>query len=260
VGRRPPAPPDGTTAYPDETSYSDNGHGNPHERWLDRTRVVLTPVAAPSILGRFGFFTATVMVGSNLAGWWGDERSPLILFPFALVAGGIAQFLAGMWSYKARDGVATAMHGIWGSFWMAYGVLYLLIATHVLPATPLGVPNVALAMWFVALCAVTATGALASLGESLGIFSVLSTLAVGSGFFAAGLWGGWVTSDRIAGWLFVVSAACAWYTASAMMLTGATGRTILPLGKWSKAANVPSRRPMLPIEWEMGEPGVRAGQ
>jgi succinate-acetate transporter protein len=142
-----------------------------------------------------------------------------------LVAGGIAQFLAGMWSYKARDGVATAMHGIWGSFWMAYGVLYLLIATHVLPATPLGVPNVALAMWFVALCAVTATGALASLGESLGIFSVLSTLAVGSGFFAAGLWGGWVTSDRIAGWLFVVSAACAWYTASAMMLTGATGRS-----------------------------------
>ncbi|HZE15757.1 MAG TPA: GPR1/FUN34/YaaH family transporter [Mycobacterium sp.] len=244
-----------TTAYPDERRHED-GHG----LWVDRTRVVLTPLAAPSILGLFGFFTATVMVGTNLAGWWGNAQSPMILWPFALMAGGVAQFLAGMWAYRARDGVATAMHGIWGSFWLGYGVLWLLIATHVLPMTPLGKSNIALAMWFVALCAITGSGALASLGDSLGITSVLVPLAAGSGLFAVGLWGGWVTIDRIAGWLFVASAAAAWYVASAMMLAGATGRTILPLGKYSKAANVPMRRPMAPIEYEHGEPGVKAGQ
>jgi len=31
--------------------------------------------------------------------------------------------MAGMWAYRARDAVATAMHGMWGSFWIAYGIL-----------------------------------------------------------------------------------------------------------------------------------------
>jgi succinate-acetate transporter protein len=243
------------TAYPEEGAAYET-----HEAWLTRTRVVLSPVAAPSILGLFGFFVGTIMVGTNLAGWWGNAKSPMVLFPFALVAGGIAQFLAGMWSYKARDGLATAMHGIWGSFWIAYGILYFLIVTHTLTATPLTSSNPMFAMWFVALAAVTGMGALASLAESIGLFTVLSTLAVGSGFFAAGLWSGSVTTDRVAGWLFVISAAAAWYVASAMMMLGTTGRTLLPLGKWSRSANVPLRSPVRPIGYEVGEPGVRHGQ
>jgi hypothetical protein len=37
-----------------------------------------------------------------------------------------------MWAYRARDGLATAMHGMWGAFWMAYGLLFLLVATKTL--------------------------------------------------------------------------------------------------------------------------------
>ncbi len=54
--------------------------------------------------------------------------------PFAAVFGGIAQFAAGMWAYKARDAIATAMHGIWGSFWVGFGILELLIAAGTIPA------------------------------------------------------------------------------------------------------------------------------
>ena len=56
-----------------------------------------------------------------MAGWYGTGGTPLVLYPFVLTAGGLAQFLAGMWSYRARDGLATAVHGIWGSFWLAFG-------------------------------------------------------------------------------------------------------------------------------------------
>src|SRR2546421_6959933 len=98
-----------------------------------RPRVFLQPIAAPSVLGLFGFAGATFIVAANLAGWYGNTSTPGYLFPFALAFGGIAQFAAGMWSYKARDAVATAMHGMWGSFWIAYGILQLLIATKVLP-------------------------------------------------------------------------------------------------------------------------------
>jgi hypothetical protein len=65
------------------------------------TRVFLQPIAAPSIPA--GFAGATFIVASNLAGWWGTSTSPLALARFAAMFGGLAQFAAGMWAYKARD-------------------------------------------------------------------------------------------------------------------------------------------------------------
>jgi succinate-acetate transporter protein len=246
----------GTTpaAYPDEPTVVG------HDAWMDRTRVTLTPVAAPSILGLFGFFAGTIMVGSHLAGWWGDATSESVLFPFAFAAGGIAQLLAGMWAYRARDGLATAMHGIWGAFWIGYGILQLLLVTKVLPETPLGSENPAFGMWFVALAAITMMGALGALMESLGLFAVLATLTAGSAVFAAGLFAGSLSVEHAAGWLFVISAACAWYVASALMLAGTTGRVVLPVGKWSRDANIPSRPATHALAYEFGEPGVKAGQ
>jgi uncharacterized protein len=240
--------------------YPADGGRTEIDTWSDRTRVVLTPLAAPSILGLFGFFIGTIMVGSNLAGWWGTATSGTTIWPFALTAGGVAQLLAGMWAYRARDGVATAMHGIWGAFWLGYGILQLLISTGVVVAPPLGSPDPAFAMWFVGLASVTMMGALAALAENLSVFAVLAALAGGSGIFAAGLFAGSLSADRVAGWFFVVSAAAAWYAASAMMLAGATRRTILPIGHWSKGANIPLREPFDPIEFSRGEPGVRLGQ
>jgi succinate-acetate transporter protein len=224
------------------------------------TRVFLQPIAAPSVLGLFGFAGATFIVASNMAGWWGTPTSGLALAPFAAMLGGLAQFLAGMWAYRARDAIATAMHGMWGAFWLAYGILNIMIAAHALtPPTP-WFHNPELGFWFFALAAITASGALASLAESIGLFAVLSTLAAGSGIAAgAFIYGshGWV---QVAGWLFVISAGCAWYVATAMMLAAAGKMTILPLGKLNRAANVPGRKPVRPIELEWAEPGIKMGQ
>lgn len=227
--------------------------------WREHTRIVLSPIAAPSILGLFGFFFATLLVGTHMAGWWGNATTPLMVFPVAIFLGGIAQFLAGMWAYKARDGVATAMHGIWGGFWMAYGLYNLFAAVHVLP--PVVPPKaVAFGFWFIAIAAITLMGALASLGTSLGMFAVLGPLGAGSAFAAAGFIGGVSWCLTVAGWLFVVAAAAAWYTASALMLRGAFGRTILPTMEWKKDANIPLRRPAAPVEYAEGLPGAKAGQ
>jgi succinate-acetate transporter protein len=114
--------------------------------------------------------------------------------------------------------------------------------------------------WFFALAIVTASGALAALADSLGLTSVLITLAAGSGILAGALIYGSESWATVAGWVLVVSAALAWYTATAMMLSSSYGRTILPLGKLNKAANVPGREPMKPIQLEWAEPGVKMGQ
>jgi succinate-acetate transporter protein len=223
-------------------------------------RVFLQPIAAPSILGLAGFASATFVVASNLAGWWGTPTSPLALAPFAAMLGGVAQFMAGMWAYRARDAIATLAHGTWGSFWLAYLILNILVGTHVVAQPTPWYHNPEVGFWFFALAITTAIAMLAAFAESLGLVAVLGTLAAGSGILAgAFIYGshGWA---EVAGWVFVVSAGCAWYMVLAMVLIAASGRTILPTFRFSKAANVPGSRPIEPIQLEWAEPGVKMGQ
>jgi succinate-acetate transporter protein len=228
--------------------------------WIERSRLVLTPVAAPSILGLFGFASATFMVASSLAGWWGDPATAApVLAPFALFFGGLAQLLAAMWGYRARDGVATAMHGAWGSFWLGWGLLVLLTTTGLLPASVL--TSRAFGFWFVVLAVVTVFGALAALAESALLFVVLGLLAAGSILLAVWFVGAVATAVTVGGWLLVLSAVAAFYTAGAMMLAEATkGRTVLPLGKYRAESNVPGRLAVEPIEYAGGLPGAKVGQ
>ncbi|UTI63032.1 GPR1/FUN34/YaaH family transporter [Paraconexibacter antarcticus] len=226
--------------------------------WRANSRVMLQPVAAPSILGLFGFAAATFMVAANLAGWYGDNGSPVYLFPYAAVFGGVAQFAAGLWSFRARDGLATAMHGMWGSFWIAYGILFGFVAAGAITVPHGAFPE--LGFWFLTLAAITAAGAIAALAESIGLVAVLTSLAVGAAFLAVGYLdgsSGWIHTGA---WVLIASAILAFYTAFAIMLESTWGRVVLPLGKLSKAANVPGARLTDPIEYAWGEPGIRHGQ
>jgi succinate-acetate transporter protein len=231
-----------------------------HLYWLDHSRIVLTPTAAPSVLGLFGFFAATLAVGSNLAGWWGnDTTTALYLAPMAVFFGGVAQFAAGLFAFRARDTLATAMHGIWGAFWMAWGLYELLVASGTITGV-VGSYFPAMGFWFLALAMITLSGALATLARNVSIFAVLAPLATGSGFAAAGYIGGYLTPLRVGGWLFVFAAGFAWYAATAMLLESSYGRVILPVGKWNLRSNVPGGEPNNPIEYLEGMPGARVGQ
>jgi succinate-acetate transporter protein len=222
--------------------------------------VFLQPIAAPSILGLFGFAAATFMVTAYLVGWYGTATSPLVIFPFATAAGGIAQGAAALWAYKARDGLATAVHGIWAAFWLGYGFLNFMIALKLIPtpAPHSAVPE--LGYWFFVLAAITAAAAIASLGENLSITIVLVPLAVGAAllgvFYLVG-GSGW---EKAGGYVTMASSFTAFYSATAMMLASTFRRVIFPLGKYRKDANKPGQKPMYPIQFELGEPGVKQGQ
>lgn len=235
--------------------------GSEWEDGFARPRVMLQPFAAPSVLGLFGFASATFMVALHLTGVYGGSNTDGTLWPFAAMFGGVAQFLAGMWAFRVRDTIATAMHGMWGAFWIAFGILNLLIMLGKIPEHAAGsVSDPAFAMWFWTLGAITAAGALAAIAESASLFAVLATLAAGSILFAIGLSAGSTGWVKVAGWVFVASAILAYYTASAIMLLSASGKVVLPLGKPKKEANMPGGQPVHPIELEWGEPGVKKGQ
>jgi succinate-acetate transporter protein len=234
--------------------------GDVRPLWEGRTRIFLRPLAPPSVIGLFGFMGATLMVGAWQAGWYGTAATPAIIFPFALMFGGLMQGASAFPSLWARDALAAAVHATWGAFWLAYGLLWGLIVGGVLPATPLGAANPSMAMWFVVLGAITTMMAVAATATNWNIAAVLWTLAAGSGLTAAGMWGGMLDITHAGGVLFVISAGIAWYAATAMVLENMIGRIILPIFKPDKAAVIPGRRPSIPMQYEQGMPGVKVGQ
>lgn len=242
------------------TRGTTNGATAELREWRDHARVFLQPIAPPSILGLFGFSCATFMVTAYLVGWYGTAKTPPLIFPFATAAGGIAQGAAAIWAFKARDGLATAVHGIWSAFWLGYGFLIFMIALKLIPAPAPHAAVPALGYWFYTLAAVTLMAAFASLGESLAISAVLFPLAVGVAllgvFYTVG-GSGW---EKAGGYVTMASSFTAFYAASAMMLVSTYGRAILPLGKYRREANIPGGKPTYPIEFEWGEPGVKRGQ
>ncbi len=220
----------------------------------NQVQAFLQPIAAPSILGLYAFAGSTFIVSAYLAGWYGGPDTPLYLLPFAAVFGGLAQFAAGMWAYKARDAIATAMHGMWGSFWIGFGLLELLIAAGVVPPNEGSFP--AFAYWFIALAAITLMGTIAAAAENLALTLVLGVLTAGAGAAAIAEFLGTPPGESwtaIAGYTFMISAILAWYTASALMFKG-VGRPILPVGETKHAQQEPAIAP------GAGEPGVMKGQ
>jgi len=216
-------------------------------------RVFLQPIAAPSILGLYGLAGATFMVAAQMAQWFGSSHTTLLLVPFAAFFGGLAQFLAGMWAYKARDGVATAVHGMWGAFWMAFGILAFLFSTG-RAAQPAGPMFPELGFWFIVLAAITWVCTLAASAENKALVTTLAFLAAGSTIAAIALLAGIEGLMILAGYLFIICAIAAWYTASALMLNEAFGRQVWALGKSAQAQQMQS------ITAPVGEPGIIRGQ
>lgn len=216
-------------------------------------RVFLQPIAAPSILGLYGFAGATFMVAAYMAHWFGSSHTTLLLVPFAVMFGGLAQFIAGMWAYKARDGLATAFHGMWGAFWMAYGVLQLILYSGKVPAQE-GVLFPELGYWFIVVAAITWACTFAAAAENRAMVTVFTFAAAGSTIAAIGFLAGSEGLVILTGYLFIISSLAGWYAASALMINEAYGREVWALGKSAHARQLP------PITVGTGEPGVIRGQ
>jgi hypothetical protein len=147
---------------------------------------------------------------------------------------------------------------MWGSFWIAYGILWLLVAAGdiTIPAVKFPSP----AFWFFPLAAITASAAVASIGQNLGVTSTLTSLSGGAACLAIGYLVGSSAWEHTGGWILFASSICAFYTASAMMWKASWGRVVLPLGEPKAKANTPGALHTHPIEYHEGEPGVRQGQ
>jgi len=221
-----------------------------------QTRVFLQPIAPPSILGAFAFGGTAFIVGAHWANWFAGNDT--LIFPFLAFFGGLAQLLCAMWAFRARDGLASAMHGTWGSFWLAYGLLQLLFATGTLTQpSPIFAE---LGYWFIVLGAISFSGMIAAFATNICVGSILLTITVGSGFAAYGYITGMANWIPYAGALFIASGLLAWYTGTAMLFQTTFHKRVLPIWRVNREGKRPGAEEGTRYEVALNEPGVTMGQ
>lgn len=223
----------------------------PRPARIPQGRILLQPIAAPAVLGYFALGSALIIYGSWFAQGWGTEKDPSSFFPFLLLFGGVGQLAAALWSYRARSAVAAALHGSWAAFWLGIGLIYLLATTHTITVPPRGAEWQSLGQWLIYMSVITWTTAFAALARSPVGFLAQATLASGAAIAAAALLIPSPHWAEIAGWVFVAAAALSFYVGAALMLDAVYGKVVLPLLRRGQAE---------PVEYSLGDPGVKVGQ
>lgn len=167
----------------------------------------------PSILGMYAFAGATFIVAAYMAHWYGNAHSAIVLFPLVLFFG-VAQFYASAWAFRAGDKISVAMHGTWGAFWTAFGILYLLYASGSASHSAGAFPE--MGFWFIAIAAIT-WGIAAASRENNGITTLLVLLAVGATLAAIADLAGLEWLSMLAGYFLIASSIVAWCVATMQM-------------------------------------------
>lgn len=177
-------------------------------------------IGSPVALGLVAFSTSAFTLGSVLAHWWSDPTGDLMLLvPALLVFGGIAQFVAAMWSYARGSTLTATFLGSFGSLFaiVAFGGLLAGAGRVSLGAGssafgPLGV----LVGCFGFIALIVAAGIWK---ESLGL--ALTSLAMAIALFFAA-WSLFAAGDlllaQIGGWLGVVTGILGFATAATTAL------------------------------------------
>jgi uncharacterized protein len=186
--------------------------------------------ADPSALGFAGFAVATFL--GSLYNLVGLASIPFAFFLFALLYGGLAEFVAGLFAYRREDTFSATVFTSYGAFYLAMGTMGWLISQgRLIPGIGerMGLAWVLLAFAVVNLgfllqsiwmnWAVTATMAGIELTEILLLIGYFAGEGAASGLVA------------VAGGVGILTALLACYAATACLVNSMAGSDILPVGR-----------------------------
>jgi uncharacterized protein len=199
---------------------------------MSEVRTAAPPVPAianPAALGLAGFALTTFILSVHNAG--GDAREPLLVFwGFAIFYGGLAQFCAGMWEFKAGNTFGATAFSTYGGFWMGVAATVYLVLQGKLAIADV---NSTLA-WILTAFAIFNTYMLiiSARTQNVAVFLVFLTLEITEILLAWGKFNGSADGTglvSIGGWMGIVTAFVAWYTSAAIVANSLKPR-MLPVG------------------------------
>ncbi len=181
-------------------------------------------IADPGPLGLGAFALTTFMLSVFNAKILPATLEGVVL-PVALFYGGTAQLLAGMWEFKKNNTFGALAFTSYGAFWLSFAAYVKFIAGELPADDAHNATGLFLLAWTIFTLIMTVAVTRVN-GALLAVFVVLSLtfifLTIGAFTKTAGL-------SQVGGYLGIVTAFLAWYTAAAGLLSSTFKRPVLPV-------------------------------
>ena len=207
---------------------------------VERPAVEAAAIANPAPLGLSAFALTTFVLSCSNAGFLFTKigAGASVAVGLAIFYGGIVQVLAGLQEFKTGNTFGATAFCSYGGFWLALGLVLLpptgLEAALIKEATLPQALGAFLLGWTI-FTGLMLIGALRSNVALIALFAALFltflALTIGYLVIAGGGYGfAWI---QIGGWLGIITALIAWYTALAGLL--ASGKAMFTLPVWPRA-------------------------
>ncbi|HVB72825.1 MAG TPA: acetate uptake transporter [Ktedonobacteraceae bacterium] len=192
---------------------------------VDRAESRVAAIANPAPLGLSAFALTTFVLSAANAGLYTGSA---IVIGLALFYGGLGQLCAGMWEFRTGNTFGATAFSSYGAFWIALGfsLMPLFGGKSVVDlaggATALGV---FLLGWTI-FTAIMLLGTFKLNGALIAVFFFLTLTFL---FLTIGALGAASGMTTLGGWLGLVTAVLAWYTALAQVLSATNSAIRLPI-------------------------------
>lgn len=189
-------------------------------------------IANPGPLGLAGFALTTFVLSWVNAGFSpGGAKDTVVIIGLAVFYGGIAQLLAGMWEFRSGNTFGATAFSSYGAFWLSFAALLL----PGLGGAAAVVSSPAVGIYLVGWAVFTGIMMIASFRTNVATATVfvllfLAYVALSIGFLTGSSAGPNTTWNHIGGYIGILTAIAAWYTAMAGVLAGVSnGKIVLPV-------------------------------
>ncbi len=186
--------------------------------------------ADPGPLGLNCFALTTFLLSLVNAGIIPSDLAGHVWLTSALVLGGAAQILAGLWEFKTRNVFGATAFVSYGGFWISLGLIPTFVTSGFIPDKDV---TFLLAWFLTAWTIFTFYMWLGSFGTNKALALVFTLLLFTFVFLDIGHFGN-PAFNRLGGVLGIATALAAWYTSAAGILNAVYGKTVLPVGPAKK--------------------------
>ena len=183
-----------------------------------RAEVAVPAAINPAPLGLCAFALTTFVLSAFNAQLF-PAIGATILIGIALFYGGIAQMLAGMWEFRVGNTFGGVVFTSYGAFWLAVGYS---LQNHLI------VNPTAFAYFLLGWAIFTGMMLLGSLRTNLALITVFVVVLLTIVALTIAEFGGGAIWGLIGGWLGIIAAVLAWYTALAGLLASTKSAFHLP--------------------------------
>lgn len=182
--------------------------------------------ANPAPLGLFGFATTTLVLSLINAGARG-VTTPNIIIGLGLAYGGLAQFMAGMWEFAAGNTFGATAFTSYGAFWISFSIIFIPFF-NVAGAYEAAELDNAIGHYLVGWTIVTFLFLLGTLKSSVALCSVFFVLTITFGVLVGAFYTSSHTCTVAGGWLGIITAVLAYYTALTGLLDSSSSYFVVP--------------------------------